>query len=294
VVSAKCQADSTRAFSAITQRINARTTLMKLCNWEMNHLCSEVRTDPAKGLQCLLDSTQKATGICNSDISGGVIADAFGNEIAHDRSGAGRAGCTRRPRYAQTAIPAGDIIDKLAAADDTTPDVDVAALKQQAADRVKAKADAQPVKRPLIAPQLTKLTQLRFDILFDPDSSLIRPGSYAWSAVCRCAGRSEVAALQVPDRRSHRVGWPPRFQPGAEPAARGLDPGRAGVDLQISGKRLVALGLGEEQLQDANKPAAPAMPGPRSIAFGKPDVVEPKPAAPAAAKKAATPAKKKR
>lgn len=69
VVSAKCQADSTRAFSAITQRINARTTLMKLCNWEMNHLCGEVRTDPAKGLQCLLDSTKKATPNCNKAIS---------------------------------------------------------------------------------------------------------------------------------------------------------------------------------------------------------------------------------
>jgi len=69
VVSAKCQTDSTRAFSAITQRITARTTLMKLCNWEMNHLCSEFKTDPAKGLQCLLDSTKKATGNCNKAIT---------------------------------------------------------------------------------------------------------------------------------------------------------------------------------------------------------------------------------
>jgi hypothetical protein len=69
VVSAKCQADYPRAFSAIQQRITARSTLMKLCNWEMNHLCSEVRADPAKGLQCLLDSTKKATGNCNKAIS---------------------------------------------------------------------------------------------------------------------------------------------------------------------------------------------------------------------------------
>jgi hypothetical protein len=69
VVSAKCQTNSTRAFSAITQRITARTTLMKLCNWEMNHLCSEFKTDPAKGLQCLLDSTKKATGNCNKAIT---------------------------------------------------------------------------------------------------------------------------------------------------------------------------------------------------------------------------------
>ena len=69
VVSAKCQADYPRALSAITQRITARTTLMKLCNWEMNHLCSEVRADPAKGLQCLLDSTKKATPNCNKAIT---------------------------------------------------------------------------------------------------------------------------------------------------------------------------------------------------------------------------------
>ena len=69
VVSAKCQADSTRAFAAITQRITARGTLMKLCNWEMNHLCGEVRADPAKGLQCLLDSTKKATPNCNKAIT---------------------------------------------------------------------------------------------------------------------------------------------------------------------------------------------------------------------------------
>jgi hypothetical protein len=69
VVSPKCQADSTRAFSAISQRITARITLMKLCNWEMNHLCSEAKADPAKGLQCLLDSTKKATGNCNKAIA---------------------------------------------------------------------------------------------------------------------------------------------------------------------------------------------------------------------------------
>ena len=69
VVSAKCRDDYPRALSAIQQRITARSTLLKLCNWEMGHLCSEVRADPAKGLQCLLDSTKKATGNCNKAIA---------------------------------------------------------------------------------------------------------------------------------------------------------------------------------------------------------------------------------
>jgi hypothetical protein len=68
-LSPKCQEDYPRAFSAIEQRVSARATLSKLCNWELNHLCGEVRQDPAKGLQCLLDSTKKATPNCNKAIS---------------------------------------------------------------------------------------------------------------------------------------------------------------------------------------------------------------------------------
>ena len=69
VVSAKCKADFPQALGAIQQRITARTSLVKLCNWELKHLCGEVREDPVKGLQCLLDSTKKATPNCNKAIS---------------------------------------------------------------------------------------------------------------------------------------------------------------------------------------------------------------------------------
>jgi hypothetical protein len=67
-ISPQCKTDYPRAIGAIEQRISARTTLSKLCNWEMNHLCGEVRQDPAKGLQCLLDSTKKNTPNCNKAI----------------------------------------------------------------------------------------------------------------------------------------------------------------------------------------------------------------------------------
>jgi hypothetical protein len=68
-ISQNCRDDYPRAFRAIEQRISARVTLSKLCNWEMNHLCGEVRQDPVKGLQCLLESTKKATPNCNKAIS---------------------------------------------------------------------------------------------------------------------------------------------------------------------------------------------------------------------------------
>ncbi len=69
VVSEKCKADYPQALGAIQQRITARTSLVKLCNWELKHLCGEVRQDPVKGLQCLLESTKKATPNCNKAIS---------------------------------------------------------------------------------------------------------------------------------------------------------------------------------------------------------------------------------
>ena len=59
VVSAKCKADFPAALGAIQQRITARTSLVKLCNWELKHLCGEVREDPVKGLQCLLEFDQE-------------------------------------------------------------------------------------------------------------------------------------------------------------------------------------------------------------------------------------------
>jgi outer membrane protein OmpA-like peptidoglycan-associated protein len=197
---------------------------------------------------------------------------------------------------AQTAVPAGDIIDKLAAGGDTTPDVDVAALKQQAVDRVKAKADAAQVKRPLIAPQLVKLTQLRFDVLFDPDSSLIRPGSYGMIG-------SLADALTDPKLQPYRFLIVDHTESGGRRdfnltlSQRRADSIRDVLvnTFKISGKRLVALGLGEEQLQDGNKPTAPVNARVQIIAFGKPEIAEPKPATPAAAaQKGAAAAKKKR
>jgi hypothetical protein len=68
-ISPKCRGDYARIFSAIEQRITARANLSKLCNWELKHLCGDVRQDAAKGLQCLLDSTKKATPNCNKAIS---------------------------------------------------------------------------------------------------------------------------------------------------------------------------------------------------------------------------------
>src|SRR5262249_55170455 len=67
-ISAQCEKDYSRAFSAIEQRVSARATLSRMCSWDLNHLCGAVRQDPAKGLQCLLESSQKTTSSCHRAI----------------------------------------------------------------------------------------------------------------------------------------------------------------------------------------------------------------------------------
>ena len=196
---------------------------------------------------------------------------------------------------AQNAVSSADIIEKLAV--DAESDIDLVALKQQAADRIKARTDPQPQKRPPIAPQLTKLPQLRFDIVFDQDSSLIRPASYQTIG-------SIADALTDPKLRPYRY----LIVDHVESAGRRdhnliLSQRRAESirdvlvnTFKVSPKRLQALGLGEEQLLDLNRPAAPANARVQLVAFGKFETAEPaKPATAAApAQKGAAAKKKKR
>jgi len=179
------------------------------------------------------------------------------------------------------ATSTADIIGKLAS--DEEVDLDLAALRQQAAERIKARADAQPQKRPPIAPQLSKLPQVRFDIVFDPDSSLVRPASYQTIG-------SIADALTDPKLRPYRylivdhVESAGRRDHNLILSQRRADSIRDVLinTFKVAPKRLQALGLGEEQLQDTNRPAAPANARVQIIAIGKFETAEPaKPAAPA-------------
>lgn len=195
---------------------------------------------------------------------------------------------------AQTAPTTAEIIEKLAVGDEA--EIDLPALRTQASDRIKARADAQPQKRPPIAPQLTKLPQLRFDIVFDQDSSLIRPASYHTIG-------SIADALTDPRLRPYRylivdhVESAGRRDHNLILSQRRADSIRDVLvnTFKVQPKRLLALGLGEEQLQDTARPAAPANARVQIIAIGKFETEEPaKPATPAAATQKGAAAKKKR
>lgn len=160
---------------------------------------------------------------------------------------------------AQAAGTAAEWINKLAGLD-TAPELDLAALKQQAMDRIKARAktDAAPLKRPLIAPDLLKLPQFAADIQFDEDAAVVRPESY------RTLGRI-ADTLYHPSLLGYKfliVGH--TVSTGKREYNLTLSQRRADVirdmligTFKISPKRLVTLGLGEEQMLDSLHPAAP-------------------------------------
>ncbi|SRR5260370_30091475 len=162
------------------------------------------------------------------------------------------------PSLAQTQAggTAEDWVNKLAGLE-TVPDLDVAALRQQAVDRVKSKADGVPIKRPPVAPQLLKLPQLIVEVQFDEDAAVIRPESY------RTLGRI-ADALTHPTLLTYKfliVGHTVSI--GRRENNLTLSQRRADVirevlvnTFKISSKRLQAIGLGEEQLLDAAHPTA--------------------------------------
>jgi OmpA-OmpF porin, OOP family len=153
---------------------------------------------------------------------------------------------------------------------ETTPDIDVAALRQQALERVKSKVDASPLERPPIAVQLLDLPHLVVEIQFDPDSPIIRPEAY------RTLGR-------IADTLSHPTMLPYKFLIVGHTESTGkreynltLSQRRADsirnvlvITFRISPKRLQAIGLGEEQLLDSAHPNAASNQRIQVVTIGK-------------------------
>jgi OOP family OmpA-OmpF porin len=157
---------------------------------------------------------------------------------------------------AQPAATSENMINQLSGLE-TSIEADIPSLRQEALARIKSKANAEALKRPPIAPQLSKLPHLDLDIQFNPDSPIIRPDSY------RMLGR-------VADALSDPRLLPFGFLIVGHTDASGkrednltLSQRRAEsfrdvlvTTFKISPKRIQAVGLGEEQLRDADHPKA--------------------------------------
>ena len=160
-----------------------------------------------------------------------------------------------QPAWAQTAVLT-NLADQLVGPE-IPANIDVVALRQQAIDRITSKVDATALKRRPIAPQLLQLPQFNFDVAFDPESSLIRPQSYRTIGRIADALSDQKLLLytflvvdhtEATGRRDANLMLSQRRANSIRDALAGT--------FRISTKRLQALGLGEEQLQDSSRPAS--------------------------------------
>jgi outer membrane protein OmpA-like peptidoglycan-associated protein len=195
------------------------------------------------------------------------------------------------PARGQATAPAEDLVGALAGLE-TAPEIDIAAIRQEAVERPKSKATAQPVNRPPLVAELLKLPQVTFDVLFDPDSSIVRPGSYG--TLGRIADTLTDPALlpyrflivghtESGGRRDHNLIVSQRRADAIRDVLATM--------FKISPKRLQTLGLGEEQLRDAARPPSATNRRIQIVSLGKMPEPSESPA-PAAAKKPPPPGKK--
>jgi OmpA-OmpF porin, OOP family len=166
------------------------------------------------------------------------------------------------PARAQTTVTRDDIVAKLDHLDaDATPDLDVAALRQQVLERSKSRSknEPPPQKRPPIAPELAKLPTFNVDIQFDVDTPIVQPASY--QTVGRIADAMVYSTLLpygfLIVGHTESTG---RRENNALLSQRRADAIRDILvnTFKIASKRLQSVGLGEEQLLDPARPNAPA------------------------------------
>jgi outer membrane protein OmpA-like peptidoglycan-associated protein len=261
VMSAQCKADYPRALDAIQKRIAARATVGRECEYEVVKKCGGKGREVSKSLSCLL-ATPNVSARCTKAI--GDVGYRAADEVATKLSGL-----------------------------ETPLDLDLAALRQQVAERSKSRAknEPPPQKRPPIAPELTRLPTFNVDIQFDADTPIVKPESY--QKLGQLADTLvNSALLNYTFLIVGHVESTGRRENNALLSQRRADAIRDILvnTFKISSKRLHSLGLGEEQLLDPARPNAPANNQTQIMTLAK--VPEQSEAPAAAAKGAAAPKKK--
>lgn len=158
--------------------------------------------------------------------------------------------------YAQNALTTTDLVKDLSGLA-TTPNIDVAALRHAALERISRNDYSKAINRPPIAQQLYNLPQMTLEIQFNFDSAIINPKSYP------SLGR-------ITDAMYHPYLLGYRFLIVGHTDATGkrrynlqLSQERADAirealitTFRIAPERLLSVGLGAEQLRDPQHPNA--------------------------------------
>lgn len=158
------------------------------------------------------------------------------------------------PAWSQSPPTTAEIVGQLKGLE-APAEIDIPSLRQQAADRVKSKVEAVSLKRRPVAAELLRLPHVDFDVQFNPDTPVIRPESYAmigrladalYDPALLSSGFLIVGRTESVGRRDANLTLSQRRAEAIRDALV--------TTFKVSPKRLQAVGLGEEQLVDADHP----------------------------------------
>ena len=240
-VSIACKATSDEVGALLRKRAAARASIRQVCELDRLKFCGGIQPGDARILGCMYQSRNVLNPACRQ-----ALADS-GYEATLDPG----------PLGSQVHLRSRDILSSLVGVERTDVGLDVARMRQIAAQAAHDPSRADPFHRPPLFEQLDKLPQLSIAIQFDFDSARISPRSYRAIGLMADAlyhpvlygycflivgntdatGRREYN-LKLSDRRAEAI---------RQALINPFGIGRLRVD---------TLGLGEEQLLNRRNPKA--------------------------------------
>ncbi|MGH9806664.1 MAG: OmpA family protein [Terriglobia bacterium] len=161
-VSPACHATANEVGELLRKRAEARRSVQQLCELDRLKFCGGIQPGDAQILGCMYQARNNLRAACRQ----ALIDSGY------------EANLNPGPLGAQIHLRSGDILSSLAATGNTNVGLDVARMRQIAAQAAHDPARADPLNRPPLFEQLDQMAQLTIAIYFDFDSARISPKSY--------------------------------------------------------------------------------------------------------------------
>jgi OmpA-OmpF porin, OOP family len=240
-VSSACKATVTSLKVLLATRMQARASVMRVCDVDIRRLCPGVQPGDGNLMECFYKAKQSVSPQCRQE-----VANA-GYEVAIAPGAA----------TTQVALSSTDLINSLQGVDQAATTVNASRLRQLAVQGMNDPARANRMNRAPLYEQLGQLAQLTIAIQFDFNSARIRPDSF------RAVGLM-ADALYHPYLQGYRfliVGHTDakgNREYNLKLSQQRADAIRAALTnpFGISPSRIEAVGLGEEQLLKPGNPEA--------------------------------------
>jgi OmpA-OmpF porin, OOP family len=161
-VSARCKATASQTATLLKRRSAARAAVPRACELDRLKFCGGIQPGDAQILNCMYASHNSLSQTCQQ-----TLADS-GYEAKLDPG----------PLGSQVHLRSGDIVTSLGTLENTSVGLDVARMRQIAAQAAHDPSRNDPYHRPPLFEQLNNLAQLTIAIEFDFNSARIKPRSY--------------------------------------------------------------------------------------------------------------------